>query len=691
MARDRVLIVEDERIISLDLNRRLERAGYEVLGTVATGAEAIEEALRLLPDIVLMDVRLAGDIDGIDAATEIRKKAPIPVIFLTAYADEETIQRAKAAQPFGYVLKPFKERELYTTIDIALYKSRIDRRLQEQERWNAAVLESIGDGIVATDGSLKIRFMNMVAEALTGWKEEEAIGRTLSEVMNVRDDRARTLDLVGRGDEATPAAPIVFQDVALVSRSGETVHIEGSITNIAEASNAPEGHVLAFRDVSSIKRMHATIDYQATHDSLTGLLNRDEFVVLLDKAAAGAAERTESFCFAYLDLDQFKVVNDVAGHLAGDELLRQVAAEIEERVTHFRAFARLGGDEFGLLMSDVTCDDAAGVCRELIAALNRRFVWDTHAFTISVSVGLVPVDGRQRDAYELFAAADDACYLAKEEGGNRVKVYETANRSFLVRRGQMQWISRLNGALEEGRFVLYAQPIMPLAKQGEVKLELLIRLKNEDGSLTSPGDFIPAAERYNLMAQIDRWVIGETLRHMKSRPADESYRYCINLSPASILDEAMLDFILGSFDAGGVAPSRFCFEITETTAIANFSRAVSFVQQLRSVGATFALDDFGNGFSSFAYLKQLPMDYLKIDGSFVKGVTTDPIDLALVRSVNTIGHIMGMRTIAEYVQDEATRMVLRDVGVDYGQGFHIARPKPLSENHVDSLLSTIGG
>ncbi len=677
MGRDRILIVEDERIISLDLNRRLDRAGYQVVDTVSTGREAIEAAETHRPDLILMDVRLGGEMDGVDAATEIRRRIRIPVIFLTAYADEETIERAKAAEPFGYVLKPFKERELYTTIDIALYKARIDGKLKEQERWNNAILESIGDGIIATDGSHRIRFMNPVAEALTGWTESEAIGTTLNDVLQLRDDRARSMELLTRGAEATPAAPIMFQDVALVNREGDTVHIEGTITDIEVDDGVTNGHVVAFRDVSSIKQMHATIDYQATHDTLTGLLNRDEFVTLLEEAASQAADREQNFCFAYLDLDQFKVVNDVAGHLAGDELLRQVASEIEAHVTHFRGFARLGGDEFALLMGDDDCTEAEEVCRGLLEKLNRPFVWDDHAFTISVSIGLVPVDGRQRDAYELFAAADDACYLAKEEGGNRLKIYETANRSFLVRRGQMQWISRLNGALAEQRFVLYWQPIVPLAKHGEGKREVLIRLQNEDGSLTSPGDFIPAAERYNLMSAIDRWVVTKVIQHIRESDGLDTNRYCINLSGASILDENLLDMLLELLSEPGVDPAQFCFEITETTAIANYSHAVSFVQRLKATGATFALDDFGNGFSSFAYLKQIPVDYLKIDGSFVKGITQDAIDLALVKSVNTIGHILGMRTIAEYVQDEDTRRLLEDIGVDYGQGFYLARPQPL--------------
>ena len=683
MARDRILIVEDERIISLDLNRRLARAGYQVVDTVSTGPEAIETAERLRPDLILMDVRLGGDMDGVDAATEIRRRISIPVIFLTAYADEETIQRAKAAEPFGYVLKPFKERELYTTIDIALYKARIDGKLKEQERWNSAILESIGDGIIATDGAHRIRFMNLVAESMTGWSESEAAGKTLNDVLQVRDDRARSMELLTRGDEATPAAPIVFQDVALVNRDGDTVHIEGTITDIEVEDGMTDGHVIAFRDVSRIKQMHATIDYQATHDALTGLLNRDEFVVLLEDAAAQAADRKQSFCFVYLDLDQFKVVNDVAGHLAGDELLRNVAAEIEAHVSHFRGFARLGGDEFGLLLSDSNCTETQEVCAGLVEKLNRQFVWDDHKFTISVSIGLVPVDGRQRDAYELFAAADDACYLAKEEGGNRIKVYETANRSFLVRRGQMQWISRLNGALNDQRFVLYWQPIVPLAKQGEGKREVLIRLVNEDGSLTSPGDFIPAAERYNLMSAIDRWVVTSVIQHIRDSDGQDQNRYCINLSGGSILDEYLLGMLLELLSEDGVDPAQFCFEITETTAIANYSRAISFVQRIKETGATFALDDFGNGFSSFAYLKQIPVDYLKIDGSFVKGITQDAIDLALVKSVNTIGHILGMRTIAEYVQDEDTRLLLEDIGVDYGQGFYLARPQPLeSPDHV---------
>jgi diguanylate cyclase (GGDEF)-like protein/PAS domain S-box-containing protein len=674
----RILIVEDEKIISLDLRRRLERFGYEVCGMASTGADAVAKADELGPDIILMDIMLSGEKDGIEAATQIKRDHGIPVIFLTAYADDKTLERAKAAEPFGYVLKPFKERELYSTIDIALYKSRADRRIKVQEQLVSSILNSIGDGIIATDEDNRIRFMNPIAESLTGWTEDAAKSECINDVLRLLDDKSKSyVQLPRPGEAANDEGLLFFEDIYLENKQGATVHIEGNLSQIRDERGEVRGHTVAFRDVTDIKELSDTITYQASHDSLTGLINRDEFFARLQSETS--ATEDNPYSVVYIDLDQFKVVNDVCGHLAGDELLRQVSGDIQSLVDNDNVTARLGGDEFGVLLKGCTLDQSLSMGERILSSLRRKFIWQNHSFNISASIGLVPVTRKMADVYAILAAADDACYLAKESGGNAIKVYETADYTFLKRRGEMQWISRLTSALEHGHFVLYAQPIRAASGDEPDKYEILLRLREDDGTIIGPGDFIPAAERYNLMPSIDRWVIAETITFVKNNidALAEGTVFCINVTAASIADESLLEFFKEHLESAGLSPASFCIELTETAAIENFSRAVAFIKHLKAMGASFALDDFGNGFSSFAYLKKLPVDFLKIDGSFVQGVASDASDHAMVEAVNRIGHVMGMRTIAEYVMNDDIVAALRDLGVDYLQGFTIAEPAPL--------------
>ncbi len=677
MPDERVLIVEDEKIIALDLQRRLEKFGYSVVALASTATEAVEAALEYLPDIVLMDIMLGGDRDGVDAAIEIKDQYNVPIVFLTAYADERTVERAKKAEPVGYVLKPFKERELQTTIDIALYKARVDRQMQEQEQLFEALLNSMNDGLIAFSSDRTIRFLNPVAQNLTGWSEERAIDRELDEVFSLYDENSQLAAAIPFS-QVEEGKDFDFENVYLMTELGGRVSVAGSITPIRTHHHI-DGGLITFHDVTDIKEMSQIIEYQASHDSLTGLMNREEFFSRLQEIARDAQENRRTHSFVYLDLDQFKIVNDVCGHLAGDELLRQVSTDLRSHLDgEEHIAARLGGDEFGVLLFDSPLARGMALARTLLRNLNRKFIWQKNAFHITASIGLVPVAGVNADGYSILAAADDASYLAKESGGNTIKVYETADYTFLKRRGEMQWISRLNHALEGDRFVLWGQPIVSTNGSTHEHLELLIRMLDDDDSLISPGDFIPAAEKYNLMPAVDRWVLSKAFERL-DRFAAEGRRplVSINLSGASIADESMLDYIRHLITGSTVDPTQICLEITETTAIANMSRATSFIKRLKSLGVSFALDDFGNGFSSFAYLKHLPVDFLKIDGSFVRDIADDPIDYALVQSVNNIGHVMNMKTIAEYVKDQRTRAKLEEIGVDFLQGYQIARPAPL--------------
>jgi len=612
-------------------------------------------------------------------ATEIKDRFHIPVVFLTAYADEETLQRAKIAEPIGYVLKPFKERELYSTIGIGLYKSRADRALLKQERLFSAILHSVGDGIISTDGDGLIQFMNPTAETLTGWREEAAKGRPLGEVFTLLADLTEEpVSLPEPGSIGSERAR-VFDSVYLLNRYGAKIHIEGSFAETHGDRGQVEGQTLAFRDVTDLKRLNETVSYQASHDALTGLLNRDELAARLRTLAEEARREDRHHIFMFIDIDQFKVINDVCGHAAGDELLRQQTRGIQALLEREYILGRLGGDEFGLIVLDETQESGQVLAETLVTELNRKFVWQSSSYNITVSIGLAAISRENSSVIDIMAAADDACALAKEHGGNMVRAFQQQDNVFLKRKGEMQWIARLTSALDEHRFVPYHQEICPLGDAGQEKIEILLRLRDRDGTLVQPGEFITAAERYKLMPSIDRWVINTAFEYVKEQREAGLVPpiVCVNLSGSSLADTTLMDYILKMMDTHEIGASHFCFEVTETRAIQNFARATVIVDRLKAEGATFALDDFGNGFSSFAYLKRLSVDYLKIDGSFVKDIDHNKIDRAMVESVNNIGHTMGMLTIAEYVHTNELREILTDMGVDYAQGFAIARPKPL--------------
>ncbi len=688
MRSEKVLIVEDERIIALDLKKRLERFGFPSPEIVSNGEDALTEAEKFHPDIILMDIMLGGPIDGIDAAKTVKEKLNIPVIFLTAYSNENTLDRAKEAEPYGYILKPFKERELYTTIDIALYKFQVNKQLKQQERWLSAVLHSVEDGIIATGHDGRIQFMNNVAETITGWNEIEAEEHRIEEVFPLtfgHDKRSVTFpEIETASDESYP---FVFKDCILVNKQSARINVEGSLAVIKDRNDNTDGQVLAFRDTTEMQRLSDTISYQASHDTLTGLANRDEFSARLELLLESAKQGDTEHSLIYLDIDQFRVVNDICGHTAGDELLLKTTRIIRSVVRSSDFSARLGADEFGILLEHANIDQAMEIAKRLQSRLMEdRLIWDKHVFNINTSIGIVPIDKTSDSIHTVFAAADDACYIAKDEGGNKIKVYSNEENRFAQRRGEMQWISRLTKALEEDRFVLYHQPIISLDGNGrEVhKSEILVRMVDTEDQIISPAFFIPSAERYNLMPAIDRWVIQTAFRNYKllsdKYGADKNpYSFTINLSAAFLADETSLDFIHYEFQEYGVPPEAFCFEITETAAITNMDTATRFIREMKKTGCSFALDDFGSGFSSFNYLRQLPVDYLKIDGIFVKNMHEDSISHAMVEAINSLGHFIGIKTIAEFVANEEIIEQLKKIGVDYGQGFELGRPAPIIE------------
>jgi diguanylate cyclase (GGDEF)-like protein len=472
-------------------------------------------------------------------------------------------------------------------------------------------------------------------------------------------------------------------NILLLREDGMEIPIALSAARIRDRGGVVTGVVLVLHDVSRERQYAAKLSYQASHDPLTGLINRMEFERRLEFALQSAAEQDRHHAVMYMDLDQFKIVNDTCGHAAGDQLMRQVATLLVQCLREGDTLARLGGDEFGVLLENCAPEAAARIADKLRQTVTDfHFAWAHLSFNIGASVGLVNIQDGLFTLAEVMRQADTACYMAKEKGRNRVQVYRPDDSELANREGEMQWAGRLQKALEENRFVLYAQDIKPLhgPRDTGVHCELLIRMLDENGKLVPPMAFIPAAERYNLMPAIDRWVLRTalaTLSQIRADPARDQVDLCaINLSGASIGDERFLHFVREQIDRFAVPRHTICFEITETVAIANLDRAARFIRELKELGCRFSLDDFGAGMSSFAYLKHLPVDFLKIDGVFVKDMADDPIDRAMVEAINNVGHVMGKQTIAEFVDGERVIEALRQIGVDYAQGYGVAQPRP---------------
>lgn len=435
-------------------------------------------------------------------------------------------------------------------------------------------------------------------------------------------------------------------------------------------------------DVTKRRRADEKLSYQASHDELTGLINRGEFERRAERLLSTIQQERGEHALCFMDLDQFKVINDTCGHLAGDELLRQLGKVLQKVVRRRDTLARLGGDEFGVLVEHCSLDQAQRVARDLQQAVqNFQFSWEGQSFRVGASIGLVAINETTPDLTELLKQADAACYMAKDLGRNRIHTYHPEDTELAQRHGEMQWVARINQALEHNRFCLYAQAIVPLGSSTDQHYEFLLRMLDEKGGIIPPGAFLPAAERYGLIEQLDAWVIKNAFTLLTAHPGfvKRVHFITINLSGPSLTSGAFLASIISQLNEYGIEPGKICFEVTETVAISNLSAAITFITTLREIGCRFALDDFGSGLSSFGYLKTLPVNYLKIDGMFVKGIVDDPIDRAMVKSINDIGHVMGMQTIAEFVENDEIKSMLKEIGVDFAQGYGIEKPRPLDE------------
>jgi Amt family ammonium transporter len=570
----------------------------------------------------------------------------------------------------------------------------VEAQLQRERDFAQVTLASIANGVITTDEAGVIQYMNPVAASLTGWVADEARGQPVGWVYRLTDESSGA-DLPNPVREVLRRSQVMprHDHAVLRQRGGGSVPVHDTAAPIRSRDGILIGAVLVFHDVTVTLNLARELSHQAAHDALTGLPNRREFERRLGELLTQVPVPGVEHAVCYLDLDQFKVVNDTCGHVAGDELLRQVTQLARGLLRAGDTLARLGGDEFGLILQACPLPRAVEVAEKLREAVaGFRFGWDGKSFAIGMSVGIVPVAAAEvgRDVGALLASADAACYAAKEGGRNRVHVYQPDDGQVLAQRGQMQWVARLQAALDEDRLRLFVQPVVSLhADSGEPPHhEVLVRLE-EDGQIILPGAFLPAAERYGLMPRIDQWVVNNTLAWLGDRLRQHGHIdgvYAINLSGASLSDERFRESLRSTLELLRLPAGVLCFEITETAAVANLSKVVHFIEEVKALGCLFALDDFGSGLSSFAYLKNLPVDFLKIDGALVKDIADDPIDLAMVQAIHGLGHVMGLKTIAEYVSSAAIMEKLQHIGVDFGQGWHLGKPQPLADHAGTRLM-----
>jgi diguanylate cyclase (GGDEF)-like protein/PAS domain S-box-containing protein len=563
-------------------------------------------------------------------------------------------------------------------------RKRAETRVFEEKERAQVTLQSIGDGVITTDAQGCIDYVNPVAQDLTGWDVRDARGKPVTEIMTIINEHTR----------ATVENPVtrclkdgrvitLAEGSVLITRNGDETPIQDSVAPIRDRIGNIIGSVMVFHDTSRESRLFRQLSYQASHDALTGLINRREFENRLAQSLeALRRDAGQTHALLYLDLDQFKVVNDTFGHVAGDELLRQVSEIVQQQIRSSDLFARLGGDEYGILLERCSERQAMEVAEAIRNAVEGyRFAWQGASAAVRVSIGVVMVTAEIADVATLMSSADVACYSAKDQGRNQVHLYRACNAS--VRHEEMKWVSRITRAVEDERLELFYQPIIGINdRDGQLRghYELLLRMRDESGAIVGPDQFIPAAERYNLMSTLDRWVVHKALTELADRGEHDEARYtiAINLSGTSLSEDRFLEFVVSELEKQQLPKGAICFEITETAAISNLGRVVHFMQALKKLGCKFSLDDFGSGLSSFTYLKNLPVDYLKIDGQFVSNVADDSVDESMVKAISDVGHAMGIETIAERVETRQVLDKLGALGIGFAQGYYIARPSSIA-------------
>ncbi len=562
-------------------------------------------------------------------------------------------------------------------------RKRVEQAIFEEKERAQVTLQSIGDGVITTDREGRIEYLNPVAEQLSGWSGAEARGASIMEVLRLRDESTdvelenpllrclRDDKLVNFGEHSV-----------LRNRLGQEIAIQDSAAPIRDRGGRTVGAVVVFRDVTKERRLKHALAFQASHDALTGLINRREFDSRLTGALQSAREGAATHALLYVDLDQFKVVNDTCGHIAGDRLLRDVTSLLQQQVRSADVIGRLGGDEFGILALHCTLEQATRIAEQIRLAVHEyRFFWEQNSACIGASIGVVAITKDSESVASLMSAADIACYAAKDAGRNRVHVHDSNEVS--GRHREMYWVSRVSRAVDENRLELYSQPIIatrPDSPRLPPFHELLVRMRDDDGELTLPGEFIPAAERHNIAGAVDRWVVERAIRQLRQYLAAgrEVPLLTVNLSGQSLSERDFLEFVL-ALVKDPLIGRNLCFDIAEAAVLSHMASAVIFMEEVRKCGCRIALDNFGAGLSSFQVLKKIPVDFLKIDAQFVGCLNSDLVDRSLIEAISKVARTLGITTIGERVESAETLACLTELGIDFVQGYQLARPAPLEE------------
>lgn len=549
----------------------------------------------------------------------------------------------------------------------------IQNQLLESEKKFRSTFSNAAIAMMLVDMNGYVTQANKAVYNILGYDEGELIGKTFMDITYEEDIRKSAEE---RRKLINGELEFYRLQKRLIRKDGEIIWGLQTVSGVFDEEGNFLYAISQIIDMTEETRLSNELSYQASHDALTGLINRREFEKRVHEAWRIAHSGVDMHVLCFIDLDQFKVINDTCGHVAGDEMLRQIALILSQSMRKGDSVARLGGDEFGILMQHCSLKNGTDVIEELRKKIESfQFIWDDNRFKVAASIGLVQIDAASSGVVELLKQADTACFAAKEEGRNRINIYSSDNEAMSQRRGEMQWLNRIQGAIDDNRLILNAQPIVPInTSEYGLHVELLVRIITEHGDIVQPGSFLPAAERYGISPQIDRWVVNHVFNWMNENSdfvVNNINTIAINLSGLTLSDDKFLDDLIDTIFNFDVPAEKLCFEITETALVTNLTKARKFIQALRRLGCKFSLDDFGSGLSSFAYLKNLQVDYLKIDGMFVRDVLNDPIDYALVKSINEMGKVMGKKTIAEFVENNEILEKIKEIGVDYAQGYGV--------------------
>lgn len=686
-----LLIIEDYPD-TVELCKRVLSNRFDI-DVATTGKMGLDSWMKKRHDLVLLDVMLP-EMSGYQVLKEIVKEsASQSIVMMTAQSTPERAAQLIIDGAVDYISKPFRADQLRQICEIAVQRQDFiisnkeftehEQALHQEKELAEITLQSIADGVIRTNALGQIEYMNIAAEKITGWTLIEAKNKLLNNIISCYFDNnnkpaSSPIDICLNKQSVI----IGSQDITFLNRNDIKLKIDHITSPIKNRDDNIIGAVMVFRDMTDEHELAKKLDYQARHDTLTGLTNRPAFEDHLEEMIDSIYRNGGEHTLCYIDLDQFKVVNDTCGHIAGDQLLQKISAIILNKIRLNRdMLARFGGDEFVLLLSDCPIEQASRIADEICKEIKKySFVYDHKTFSIGASIGIVPINTKIANVNDALRMADNACYVAKDKGRNRMHIYHADDLEMVKRSGEMQIVSKINHALENNGFSLFYQDIQSLTDDHSGRhIEILIRMDDEKGNWITPGFFLPAAERYCLAPKIDRWVVSSLMSWLsENNSCFKQIEMCsINLSGLSFSDHDFSAFVKYEIQSKGIPAKKICFEITETAAIGNLQNAIDFIQEMKKFGCSFALDDFGSGMSSYAYLKALPVDFLKVDGMFVKDILTDPIDKAMVKSINEIGHVFGLKTIAEFVEDEEIMTELKTIGVDFAQGYAISKPTPI--------------